>query len=294
MTETRSFRADVRADEAEGIVSVSIPIYRGLDSFGTGWDKGVFDEHLKSNRPKVVGWDHNAGQRFGVVRSAKSTKDGYDFEAAFNLKSREGAEAFEQIRFNLENDSPDDWSFRFDAQDTRKDDDGNVVFTRAKIFEISPVLVGAVAESATTAARSGGDDDKGDGEMTRAIELTITTEVEQFATYDKLMRSLAEIGNAWLEELAVIEEYGDELRIGKKISTKSLTALKDAHSLLGEIIEGAEPEPENDDDDAPLSEGQLSAELTDEDARAALAAVESIVGTSSEGEDDDGDASGTD
>lgn len=260
----RALRAEVTR-AADGVVEVFMPLFESIDSFGTGWRPGVFDRWLSENKPKVVGWDHNSGERFGVVADWRREETGYRFFAQFNLATVSGSQAYETIRFDLENGAPDEWSFRFEPVETEMQD-GIPFFVEAKVYEISPVLVGAVPNTTTVGARSA---------TAEAAPAAFTIE----------------------EATALVEMLSDRLRIGKKLQGKKLedlrTALgtiRDAVGAIEEIVtwasdgatesapEGDErqgpedPEDEENDDGSAPGESQDEGEAgDDEEARAALA-----------------------
>lgn len=266
---TRTLRGATRAARDEGVVEVSIPLFDGIDAFGTGWRPGVFDQSLAEQMPKVVGWDHDSGQRFGVVKDWRRTDDGYLFTAQLNLDTAAGRDAFSTLKFDLENKSPDDWSFRFEPHEIENDDDGIPHFVRADIHEISPVLVGAVSGTATVGARSAQIVVVGAAELARTTATTDDQDPPE--AFDTPADQLAEIADGLADLSRAMDEEQDHrdflegrgVRIGKKFSAATLERLQAAYDALGELLAQAAD-----------SEGSADADDDDDDAgRAALAAL---------------------
>ena len=247
---------NVRANGESGLVEFSLPLFGAPDSFGTAWAPGVFDKHLSDHKPKIVGWDHFSGARFGVVSDWHRTKEGYDIKAQFNMQTREAADAFSMLKFDLDNGSPDEWSFRFEPVETEVNDE-IPTFTEARVYEFSPVLVGAVADTTTVAARSAPMTDHADVRDNEAHEIALDLvipddAVEHVGELIRLMEALAAALPETVADLVLVrqlEAKGMELLPGKRLSVRALSKLREAAEIINGLVEWASESEDEDDVD---------------------------------------------
>ena len=134
--------------------------YNVVDSYGSVWAPGCFAESLKRKMPKVV-WAHDWSDPIGIVIAYKDSADGLD--VTVQLDDFADVPRARQCFSQLKSGSMDEFSFGF-AREEWSFVDGYAedaefpgateILTRARLDEVSPVLVGAVPNTALLSTRS--------------------------------------------------------------------------------------------------------------------------------------------
>lgn len=157
-----------RADESMGIVEAIVSAYDVVDSWGTRFVYGAFQDYDKKNSPhdddlpRVV-WSHDPMRFVGRVLETEELPagdsslperskphGGWYVKSAFALKTRDGADLYEHMTFG----SVTQWSHGFDPIEEQAGTDGVHEFTRVKVIEVSPVLAPANEATSTVGIRS--------------------------------------------------------------------------------------------------------------------------------------------
>lgn len=152
---------------AEGIVEAVVSAFGVLDSYGTRIMRGAFEDSLKERMPKIL-FHHERTDGIGVVEYAEELDagdkrlpeairnyGGLFIRGRINLDTELGRDVFSNLQFGVYNE----WSIGFEPVEEEPQSDGTINFTKVKLYEVSPVLVGANPLTATLAIR--GTDDVG-------------------------------------------------------------------------------------------------------------------------------------
>ena len=148
-------------DDTQGIVGAFVAVIGNKDSVGDIIQPGAFDTHLKTRMPKGV-WSHDWDRpvsktlkieeiKAGDARLPASLQaGGYGalyVETQFNLKTDEGRNAYENVKF-YEGES--EWSIGYRTHDEEFDrKQGANLLKEVELYEYSPVLFGANAMTST-------------------------------------------------------------------------------------------------------------------------------------------------
>ncbi|GEM_PF-1287146 len=159
----------------EGVVEALVAVTGVPDNVGDVIVPGAFRETLAVRKPKGV-FSHDTTTwvaRTEVVeelmpgdpRLPKTTKDGRPWprqagalyvKARFNLRSDDGRNAYENVRFFSETDECE-WSigYKVPKGGARRGPDGLRYIHRLDLYEYSPVLFGAASQSMTLSVKAG-------------------------------------------------------------------------------------------------------------------------------------------
>lgn len=140
-------------DPEKHVYAARILNYNIPDSHGTSWAPGVFEEDLRTSLPKSV-WSHDPRRPIGKVVGYNDDGTGLDVLVQYaNLDAVPDA----RMAHSLQEDGIiDEYSFAFLRQDVEPDPDnpGVIRITKAKIREVSPVLVASGVGTGTIGVRS--------------------------------------------------------------------------------------------------------------------------------------------
>lgn len=146
-------------DPSKNMYAARILNYNQVDSHGTSWAPGVFEEDLRTSLPKSV-WSHDPRRPIGKVVGYNDDGTGLDVIVQYaNLDAVPDA----RMAHSLQMDGIiDEYSFAFVRQaDEPCPNGGERRITKAKIREVSPVLVASGVGTGTIGVRS-------DASLTRA------------------------------------------------------------------------------------------------------------------------------
>lgn len=167
LVELRESSGEIRSvDTTAKTALIRTVQYNVVDSYGSVWEPGVFSDSLRQRKPSAV-WGHREWEIFGSVRDFDDSSPHYlDTEIKF---ADFNDVPLARMAYSLMKDGHvKDTSFRFARydggwSDTRNDPnykptlDGEVErIRRARLDEVSPVLVGAVPGSQVMDVRSDG------------------------------------------------------------------------------------------------------------------------------------------
>lgn len=153
-------------DEDEGIVEAYVSGIGNKDSVGDIIQPGAFDAFLKVRKPKGV-WSHDwdrpvsktleiyevpAGDPRLPMKMQLAGIGGLYVKTQFNLKTTEGREAFENVRFFGEEA---EWSIGYQVHDAEYDKKAKANLLKViELYEYSPVLFGANALTSTVSLKA--------------------------------------------------------------------------------------------------------------------------------------------
>lgn len=153
-------------DEEQGIVEAYVSGIGNKDSVGDIIQPGAFDTYLKVRKPKGV-WSHDwdrpvsktleiyevpAGDARLPMKMQLAGIGGLYVKTQFNLKTKEGRDAFENVRF-FEDEA--EWSIGYQVHEASfdKKQKANLLKT-IELYEYSPVLFGANALTSTVSLKA--------------------------------------------------------------------------------------------------------------------------------------------
>lgn len=133
---------------AARIVTYGVP-----DQHGTSWQKGVFTESLERKKPSSV-WGHDERRPIGRVVDYRDSDEGLD--VIVKMADPEAVPDSKMALSLLDDDIINEFSFRFvrESDETDPDHRGVMRITKARLEEVSPVLVASGTGTKTLAVRS--------------------------------------------------------------------------------------------------------------------------------------------
>lgn len=161
----RSIKAfDVKADTQQGVVEAYVSIFGNVDSYGEVVDKGAFAESLATKLPKVV-WSHDWQQPIGVVNAAREDEKGLyvKFTLVKGVQKADEALALMQAQGGDGRPAIDEFSIGYSVQQDEIGNDGFRHLKKIRLYEISPVLVGANSETELLSVKGVKAEDLDDG-----------------------------------------------------------------------------------------------------------------------------------
>lgn len=214
-------------NEAEGKVSAVFSVFNEIDSDGDV----VLPKSIRSgygDKGVVMCWGHDWKQIIGKGKISQDA-DQAVFEGEFNMNTTAGKEAYETVKAMGDIQQ---WSFGFEVNDSERGlftkDGGEEVEVRylkdVKVWEVSPVLVGANQNTHTLAVKNKDPEDEYD---------EMETEFEEVK--DIGLRFTDEVDNLLIKMTALLKRAKEltALRLGKdktlsNESAEALESLKDA------------------------------------------------------------------
>lgn len=216
-------------NEAEGKVSAVFSVFNEIDSDGDV----VLPKSIRSgygDKGVVMCWGHDWKNIIGKGKIRQDDTQAV-FEGEFNMNTTAGKEAYETVKAMGDIQQ---WSFGFEVNDSEKGmfkkDGGEEQEVRylkdVKVWEVSPVLVGANQNTHTLAVKEKDPEEE--------VEVDDTdTEFEEVKEVG--MRFTDEVDNLLIKMVALLERAKEltALRLGKDktlsdSSTEALESLKDA------------------------------------------------------------------
>lgn len=155
----KSFKFELKQLDEDGTGTARIAILNAIDSDGDVARPGDFGKQMVAVQP-AHNWSHPMLGKASIFEKDNEVLAGFKL----NLKSASGREWYEVLKFDLENGPPiQEWSYGYDALDfemgefegqrvrfLNKPGGGGI-----KVYEISPVLLGAGVDTATLGIKSG-------------------------------------------------------------------------------------------------------------------------------------------
>lgn len=243
---------ETKAEGDQGIIEAYVSVFGNVDLVGDIIEKGAFAESLLKKLPKGV-WSHNWDKPVAKTLEAREDDFGLYIKAQFNLETQRGKEAFSDIKFGL----IDEFSIGFNVLDDEWREDGVRIIKKARLYEWSPVLVGANPDTKPLSVKSAeGQDEKETETPAEVIPAEVVEEekkinkvaiitdkglvritftekgvetVEEFKMTDSFINYKKEQKNARIAKVGNDEKSGDAtrkiLRI-RKVAEKNLKATK--------------------------------------------------------------------
>jgi HK97 family phage prohead protease len=225
--ETKTFTTLVSPDDESGLLSAIVSTFHVIDKDGDV----VLPTAFTAGQEVPIVWHHDWTRPVGkgVI---DVTPEGAVFKGKFNLGTTWGRDAYESVKFAgpLQEYS---WGFRVTDHDYEQRGDAKVrVIKGARVFEVSPVLVGA-------------------GEGTR----TLAIKAEEPNDPDEEPKSVAEQAEDLETRAATLVESTKDLherraKEGRVLSERNRTALAKARDAMqaavGEVdalLAASEPQP---------------------------------------------------
>jgi len=147
--ERKVLPVSVKVQKEKGIIEAYVSIFGNKDMCGEIIDKGAFTESLKKKLPKGV-WSHNWDMPVAKTLEAREDDKGLYIKGQFNLNTQRGREAFSDIAFDI----MDEFSIGYRVQQDEIDDNGIRHLKKIRLYEWSPVLVGANPETELVGIKS--------------------------------------------------------------------------------------------------------------------------------------------
>jgi len=227
-------------NEAEGKVSAVFSVFNEIDSDGDV----VLPKSIRSgygDKGVVMCWGHDWKHIIGkgVIRNEDSQAV---FHGEFNMNTTAGKEAYETVKAMGDIQQ---WSFGFEVNDsergmfTKDGQETEVRFLKdVKVWEVSPVLVGANQNTHTLAVK---EKDLKEEDIVDEVD----TEFEEVKEVkDVGLRFTDEVDNLLIKMTALLKRAKEltALRLGKEKtlsedSTEALTSLKDALEEMHQDID---------------------------------------------------------
>lgn len=164
----KSFPTQWKATDTEGEIEAWVSVYDNVDSYGDRVQFGAFSKSIASFLPAVV-WQHDLTIPIGKTLSIEevpagdarlpiSIRDngGLLAKGLLNLATTAGRDAYEHIKFG----SVNQYSFGYDEVLTTPNADGTKNLDEVKIYEWSPVTLGANSLTQTQSVKSMRIEDK--------------------------------------------------------------------------------------------------------------------------------------
>lgn len=161
----QAFETEIKAASTEGdlgIVEAIVSVFNNVDSQKERVLPGFFSESISEKLPKGV-WMHDWKTPVAKTLEARElaagdpdlpsslkSRGGLYIKSQFNLDTQRGREAFSDIKFGL----IDQYSIGYKVTEDRYDAKGVRELMKGRLFEWSPVLVGANEETVTVSAKS--------------------------------------------------------------------------------------------------------------------------------------------
>lgn len=127
-----------KSEDDKGLIEAYVSIFDNIDLCQDVIVKGAFAESLAKKLPKGV-WSHDWDKPIAKTLTASEDDKGLLIKGQFNLDTQRGKEAYSDIKFGL----IDEFSIGFRVLDDEWREDGIRVIKKARLYEWSPVLVGA-------------------------------------------------------------------------------------------------------------------------------------------------------
>lgn len=140
---------ETKADDEKGIIEAYVSIFDNVDLVGDIIKRGAFAESLAKKLPKGV-WGHDWNVPVAKTLEAREDEKGLYIKAQFNLDTQRGQEAYSDIKFGI----IDEFSIGFRVLDDEWTEDNIRVITKARLYEWSPVLVGANPDTELISVKS--------------------------------------------------------------------------------------------------------------------------------------------
>lgn len=157
--EFRSVKAEVRTvgEEVERLFEAEVVPYDVIDDYGSVWRPGVFSRSLERKPPKVA-FGHDWHEPIGLVIAHRESATGLEVRA--RLDEFDAVPKAKQAYAQLKSGTLDEFSFGFERvtievpSEEQRAAGAKEIITEARLYEISPVLAGAVPGTKLLSVRS--------------------------------------------------------------------------------------------------------------------------------------------
>ena len=154
--EYKSVKCNVKVSEEKGIIEAYVSIFGNVDLTGEIIDKGAFADSLKIKLPKGV-WSHNWDQPIAKTLEAREDDKGLYIKGKLILEVQKAAEAYALMKEGV----IDEFSIGYQVVEDETDKEGNRHLKKIRLYEWSPVLVGANPKTELLNVKSESIDEKG-------------------------------------------------------------------------------------------------------------------------------------
>jgi HK97 family phage prohead protease len=172
---------DIRTAETDGQHTVTAKVCSygvGPDTYKTTWTRGTFTDGFRSHGMPAIAWGHDSRSIIGSVTDVDDRPDGLYVTGTFaNFDEVPKArEAFSLLR----DGHVKGWSFGFADGETQDDPEhrGAQQFTKARMYEVSPVLRASIPLTSTVSVRSADGSEAEaatDGDLAAALTAAIAS-----------------------------------------------------------------------------------------------------------------------
>ncbi len=139
----RSFKnLDTKTATTDGVVEAIVSVFGNVDSYAEIVDKGAFNESLQKKLPKGV-WSHDWQQPIA------KTLEAYETEKGLYIKFQliKGVQKADEALLLMQAGAIDEFSIGYEVMEDYIGADGFRHLKRLRLYEYSPVLVGANSET---------------------------------------------------------------------------------------------------------------------------------------------------
>jgi len=139
----RSYKnLDTKTATSEGVVEAIVSVFGNVDSYAEIVDRGAFNESLQKKLPKGV-WSHDWQQPIA------KTLEAYETEKGLYIKFQliKGVQKADEALLLMQAGAIDEFSIGYEVMEDYIGSDGFRHLKRLRLYEYSPVLVGANSET---------------------------------------------------------------------------------------------------------------------------------------------------
>ena len=195
--EYKNFSIEIKAkDEEKGIIEAYVSIFGNIDMAKEIIDQGAFKESLAKKLPKGV-WAHNWDQPIAKTLEAREDEKGLYIKGQFNLDTQRGREAFSDIIFG----TMDEFSIGYRVNKDETDEEGIRHLIKLRLYEWSPVLVGANTETELISAKS-------DNEKKKKTENVLANKSQEMI--EGVVETMKELKNQLLDTISSLNNLLSE------------------------------------------------------------------------------------
>ena len=192
---------ETKAEGDQGIVEAYVSVFGNVDLVGDIIERGAFAESLLHKLPKGV-WSHDWEKPIAKTLEAREDEFGLYIKGQFNLETQRGREAFSDIKFG----TIDEFSIGFRVLDDEWREDGVRVIKKARLYEWSPVLVGANPDTKPLSVKSGEKKEETPAEVVPPVE-EVVEEINE-----KMVNKIAIITDKGIVKITFTEKGVEEVK----------------------------------------------------------------------------------
>lgn len=226
----KTLRVSIKAaEEGEGIVEAIVSVFGNVDSYGDIIEKGAFLESLNFKYPKGV-WMHDWSQPIAKTVEAKELDEGLYIKGKLILDVQKAKEAYALIKEGV----IDEFSIGYTVLEDEYDLDGYRHLKKIRLYEWSPVLVGANPKTRVIDVKTEQKDTEEEDGKPDEEEVTPEAQNEDLGddkTEDEEVTASESSEQPAIETAPPAEEQkpeGDEEKAGRVLSEKNRALINDS------------------------------------------------------------------